>query len=440
MKALADQYSRKAVCYWCLIGIALAVLKNLLVQQTAQWLNVPPDSLTYQLHGTAFAMNWQGLPVDAAANKLVGFINSWRSESGPIWMPGMEISFLGVFGTYEWIYSAFLGCWQFFGEGWEQWALLANAGMAGSFPAAAFLLAKHLGANFRFSHIGALLVSLDPSIAVNSSWMLKDTLAGFVTVIAVILLCRLYDRPSLKNALWFSLALGPLAGVRFVAFAAFAVVLIGLIQLHFFRKASIAGIYGIALLSSISIWTFIYFAPTLPTVQKVQYAITSPLQGQTNTLNAQPGQAGADKSVVEWRRHLDEDPASAIIRAIVRTSLAPYPWVAFTHGLSGTNYIELYLPGTALWILCLPALLVGAVATIRQRKTKAIILLILLSILASAYITYFGEWSTRQRVFMNPVFYAFIAIGWQKLLGYRGRNAPDGAKGTYVLPDLGRMK
>jgi hypothetical protein len=65
------------------------------------------------------------------------------------------------------------------------------------------------------------------------------------------------------------------------------------------------------------------------------------------------------------------------------------------------------------------------VALARERVMTAV-LLFYLALVAVAYITFFGEWSTRQRIFMIPLFFAFAAIGWEKiwnLLRIRCRSA-----------------
>jgi hypothetical protein len=48
-------------------------------------------------------------------------------------------------------------------------------------------------------------------------------------------------------------------------------------------------------------------------------------------------------------------------------------------------------------------------------------MLALLGVLWCAYTIFLGEWSTRQRVFMMPVFFAFAALGFDSLMRSRSR-------------------
>ena len=110
----------------------------------------------------------------------------------------------------------------------------------------------------------------------------------------------------------------------------------------------------------------------------------NPIQAQAPTLTADAGQKGTDESVFEWRNDLRENPGWAIARAIARSLMVPYPQGAFTHGLSVDNYIELYLPCTALRILCLPAIFVGMVVALARERVMTTVLLLYSAVLAVA--------------------------------------------------------
>lgn len=114
---------------------------------------------------------------------------------------------------------------------------------------------------------------------------------------------------------------------------------------------------------------------------------------------------------------------TATVRSIARTLLAPYPWVAITQGLKGDSHLELYVLATAFWVFALPGTLLGLVIMVK-RDVKALMLLTLLGLITAAYIVFFGEWSTRQRVFMMPLLYCFSAIGWHWLWQTRQRQRP----------------
>jgi hypothetical protein len=433
MWKLAAKPDRRQVGLWCLLGIGLFALKMLAVQWMPQWADTPIDSLKFQLNAEAMWMNWMGLPVDARAYSLGGYLNYWQASLGDHWRPNAELSYVGVLGTHEWVYTAFLAAWLALGPDWEPWAMLANATMAGAFPAASFILVRQLGGRLAVAHLGALLVALEPSIAVNSAWLIKDTLAGFVALLVAITICRLHERPNWGRLIALALALGLLAGIRFVAFAAYVGALCAVVAwLLRQRSWKQAVAYATAGALSLVVWAFLYFAPVLPSLDQWTNAIENPMQAQARTLVAVEGGKGVDESVLAWTTLVQDRPAWAAVRSVLRTLMAPYPWVAFTHGLSGTNHLELYLPGTALWILSLPAILVGMLVAARQEPVKTGTLLSCLLLVAGAYILFFGEWSTRQRVFMIPLFFAFAAMGWDRIrlwLAKRGQtDAPaDGS-------------
>ncbi|GFM66533.1 hypothetical protein PSCICJ_26510 [Pseudomonas cichorii] len=427
MRFLADTDIKKNIVYWTLIGIFLGVLKSLIIRITPQWLDAPIDSLTYKLHAEAIYMHWTGLPVDAYAYKLSGYLNGWSGIYGPIWLPDATISYTGVLGTHEWVYSAFLASWQFISNDWVNLATLANAIIAGALPAAAFMITRGLGGSVKVSHLGALLVAIDPSLAINSSWLIKDTLAAFLSAAVIISTCSLYKRPSIKLTIILALSLGMLAGIRYAAFIAFGVAFFGLIVVLAFKKSQARALaFSLASVLALTIWGGIYFSasvneplnenkPSLvQTPSQLLLATSGLLQGQAQTLTADKGESGADKSVIEWRAYLQDSPVKAVLRSIVRTLFAPYPWTAITQEITGKNHIELYVFGTFFWVLTLPGLFIGMIIASKQ-GIKAYVLFLFLAIMTAAYIIFFGEWSTRQRIFMEPLFFSFAAIGWHKI-------------------------
>ncbi|UVJ42787.1 hypothetical protein NVV94_19620 [Pseudomonas sp. LS1212] len=414
-RLLADKEARKVVLTWTLFGILIGILKNLLVQMTPQWSDVPVDSLTYQLHAEALFMHWSGLPVDAHAYDLAGYLNGWQQLYDDMWMPDSRIAYASALGTHEWIYAAFLALWQVNGSDWVGVAILANAVLAGALPAAAFMITKELGGSFKICNLAALIVALDPSTAINSAWLIKDSLAALISVVAIIAICNLCKKPSLKFTLILALTLGLLAGVRFVAYIAFGVVMAGLVIYLIIKKTKVrAANLTVAGVISLALWVALYLVPSPPTPKQVIQAITSPIQAQATTLKADKNETGSDESVIQWRTYLNDNPLKAATRAIARTLFAPYPWTAITEGVTGTNHIELYLFGTLFWIITLPGIFMGmAIATRHGMTGYALVALIV--VITIPYLIFFGEWSTRQRVFMMPLFFSFAAIGWHHI-------------------------
>lgn len=130
MWLLAAKEDRHRVGYWCALGTGLAVLKMICVQMLPQWRDTPVDSIVSQLHAEAMLLNWQGLPVNASDHRLSAYVNYWQAQFGPLWLPDAQLSYVGVLGTYEWLYSAFLAGWKFMGAESLAWLAMGNAVMA----------------------------------------------------------------------------------------------------------------------------------------------------------------------------------------------------------------------------------------------------------------------------------------------------------------------
>lgn len=414
--ALSAQEDRRPVILWCLSGFLATCLKIWLVQQTPQWLDVSPDSRLYQLHAQALALHWQGESVDALSYKLYGFLASWASGRGLVWEPDMSLAYSGVLGTHEWLYAALLGGWQLLADNWLVWATYSNAALAAIFPAASYGIARCLGAPAKVASVAALLALVDPSSGVNASWLLKDTLAGFLAVTAIWAVLRTLQAPDESAPLVLFTAAAGLACVRFAGYAALilAIVVIAMTLFGRARRQSLKHL-GVCVLGSLVLFGILYSSPQFTTLRSLVVAAALPLEAQEATLNAGEGQRASDTTVMDWQTRWSEDPLEATATSVARTLFAPYPWVALTHGLSGTNSIELYYPGVVLWITCLPGILWGIPTGLRRAPREGLFLACMLLALLGAYTLFLGEWSTRQRVFMLPVFFGYAAVGWHDL-------------------------
>lgn len=415
MQSLADKEIKKLVLSWVLLGIIVSIFKNFLVQMTPQWSDVPVDSLTYQLHAKALYLHWSGYPVDAIQYRLTGYLNNWQPKYGPYWLPEAKISYAGVLGTHEWLYPALLAIFNNAGD--YKCGILANAVMAGAFPAATYLITRELAGSAKICNLAALFVTVDPSTAINSAWLIKDTLAALISAVAIIAICKVCKRSSLRFTLILALSLGVLAGVRYVAFISFGAVMAGLVLFLIIKKSKGRTIcLSAASIIALFIWGVIYIAPSIHTPDsRLILSILSPLQAQATTLNAKKHESGADETVIQWRSYLSDHPAKAVVRSIARTLFAPYPWSVFQDGITGSNHIELYLLGTFFWMLiAVPGIFIG-MAIACKNGLPACALIALVIIISIPYLMFFGEWSTRQRVFMMPLFFSFAAIGWQRI-------------------------
>lgn len=414
---LTDKDNQKQVLILCLIGFFIACFKVWLVQLTPQWHDVSSDSITYQLHAQALALHWQGQPVDSTFYRLVGFLNS---DLGPYWGPQMAISYAGVLGSHEWIYSAYLACWRLASEEWLTWAMYSNAALAAIFPAASYGIARSLDASRRVASFAAIITLIDPLSAVNASWLLKDTLAAFLAVCAAWAAVRLLRAPSTSTAIVMIIATAFFGSVRFAGFVAILIsTAIVLPTLYATPQRRSLAYLSSAAIGAVLLFCALYTFPKFTTVQNFSQAITLPLKGQQQTFARSSEDIAADNAVLEWKEQWKSNPIKSIVRSAARTLFAPYPWVAITTGLSFKNGIELYFPGMLIWIACLPGLAWGIALCIRVPNRQSLFLTSMLFAILVAYTIFFGEWSTRQRVFMLPIFFSIAAIGWCDLYDRR---------------------
>jgi len=416
---LAARADRRLVRQLTLWGLVAACAKIWLVQQAPQWHDTSPDSITYQLHAQALAAHWQGLPIDAKIHQLKGLLSFHDANGLGIWPANATLPYSAVLGTHEWLYAAYLAIWQLIASDWTAWATYSNGALAAFFPAAAFGIARCLGASARTAKFAATLALLDPSAAVNGAWLLKDTVAGWFALAAIWAAVRLIGQPHLQTVIIFAVAGGMLGAVRFAAFAAILVGVACVLPILLSKGRWAAVIHlAAATVAGLCIFSTVYALPVVserPVVQDPLLVLGTILAAQERTLAATSDHPAADSTVVEWRSRFLDDPLKAVTTSVARTLFAPYPWVALTHGLDYKNGIELYYPGVLLWVVCLPGIAWALVLLMQKPVEEFLFTAAVICALLGAYVIFMGEWSTRQRVFMLPVFFAFAAMGWADL-------------------------
>lgn len=431
IRACAPPERRPAALAWGIAGVAAAVSKVGLLRATPQWNDVPVDATGHALHGQAFAQHLVGLPVDPILHQLHGYLVWWAPHLGPRWLPDAAVGYGGVLGSSEWLYAFTLGLWGLIGPDWETGAWLWNAALVGAMAGAAVALAGQLELPSRIGHWAAALLAVEPSLAVNAAWTLKDPTATCLATLSLALLCKLLKRPTPGTVLVLSLLIGMLGGVRYVGLlclsGALAVVCA---QLMWRGQLSVrlgAAAAAVALVTGMT-WVTLYCAPLAPDPTCTRLALVKPLAAQATTFQASAGERGHDPTVQEWREEISSAPLVSGVRAVARTLLAPYPWVVWRPGLDWNNHIELYLPGAAVWMLLLPFALLGAARMTKRsiQDPRSLAFMVFLTLVASAYLVFFGEWSTRQRLFLQPLLMILIAVGIDRATLHRHwRSRPE---------------
>jgi len=433
--ALANRGTHRIVFALVLTGLLASALKIWLFQQTPQWHEVIPDSVTYHLNAQAFAAHWNGESVNGIDHNLRGLLAMGnRGLNKHEWSPNDHLSYASIMGSHEWLYAAYIAIWYFFCNATPEAVIASNALWAAFLPAAAFGIAINLGAKRYIAVAAAGLALADPSAGANASWLLKDTIAAFLTMATLWSLISYLKNNKGCHLFIASLALSGLGGIRFGAFAGM-VISIALICSWLLIKKQKKQALMLAC-TALFAWTIQGVYSQAPHIQVTSHtpgtsiknnggttknpkassnAVFRTFMGGTDVLTASEGETAADESVISWKNHLFEQPIHAIFRSLARTLFAPYPWVAIDPGLNWRSSSELYYPGTILWIICLPGILTFISTTARKSDPATWLLLLFLASQFAAYTIWLGEWSTRQRVFTLAAFFAIAMIGWVQL-------------------------
>jgi ABC-type amino acid transport system permease subunit len=139
-----------------------------------------------------------------------------------------------------------------------------------------------------------------------------------------------------------------------------------------------------------------------------------------------------DLSSTQWLQSLHTSPALALTKGMAHTLFGPYPWVPFTHGLT-YNSTELFYPGTVMGIIGLPfffialwRLLVRGYSELIRGSPELLVILSWAFLIVLEYMAYLGEFSSRQRVILIPLFWILVAFGVEQV---RARfNKPKAAR------------
>ena len=421
---LAPVDERDTVCAWLAIGVTAYAVKHLLIVALPQWSDTPLDASAYVTHAEALSLHWSGLPVDPEAYRLAGYIHWWGIEHGRLWMPNAPIPYAGVLGTSEWLYAGLLGLHLPFGAAWLNWATATNLLIAAMLPAMSWLLATELGAGRVGATAAATLMAVDPTTSINASWLLKDVLTTAVAMLALLAACRLRERSSLKALLILALALAALSATRFVGFIAIALALTSIVFVGLARRDALPWTHLLAVALSLLLSAGIAAYPQVPEHTQIIDTLINRFTAVNETLVAGERAQAFDPAVHEWRDRLRNDPLLAGLQVIARTLCAPYPWSFLKQPLTGESHMELYLLGSLVWLLSLPLIGIGLLTVARRRTFVDLLCLGVISALAFAYIVTLGEWSTRQRAFMNPLFFAFFGIGLMRARSWLSAGLP----------------
>ena len=416
---LAQRETRATVIGLVMVGCVLAALKIWLFQQAPQWHDTLPDAATYEWNARAMVDHWAGEDVSMQSYGLRGLAGSEQR----VWKAEDAVSYASVIGSNDWLYTAYVATWFWFTGGGTPEIIYSNAWLAGFLPAAAFGIALALGANRRLAIFAGAVAAFDPNAGANASWLLKDTLAAFLAMAALWGTLVYCAERRLVGLLVAVVSFGLVGVTRQVAFFAGLAALVLCAGNWLLRKEyRTSVVICVAAVCAIGVRFAILQLPVIvqpeTTPGTIVNSMSSVLQGGIDILMADAGSQNADETTNHWRDALRTNFGFSIVKSVAHTLFAPYPWVALHPGMDWRSISELYYPGVLLWIAMLPGIAFCIVVMIRRLTPEAVVLLVFMGSLLLAYTVFHGEWSTRQRVFVLPAFWAIGVLGWSSLLAW----------------------
>lgn len=418
MVSLAMEADRRLVSLLFCAALLLYTAEVLWVQTTEQWTHGVFDTPRYDLNARALAMHWTGQAVPAAAFRLDALAAAGVAE----WRPDDTRPYVAVFGFSRYFYQLYVAAIYVLTQGSQATAVFSNLSWAAALPIGAFLLANGLFESRRVAGLAAGLALLDPMPAVWSAILMRDVMIAFLSTLTLagsvhLLRCR---RGRWENGLAIVLAGSLLALTRFNSVAAlalgwFSVALPARRARHVMLVVTGMGVALFALVQTVpeleSRWENSLPGQVLQeglAIYQKSRVVDAIASGAVGT-----GPHGRIDAVrQEWYTNLREQPLWInLARAVARSLMAPFPWVALTHGLTGTNYYELLFPGMALWILFLPAFFYALWHAPVRRDPAVRFCLVWLGTVMVVYIIGYGQLDGRNRLMAQPLLWVFAARG-----------------------------
>jgi 4-amino-4-deoxy-L-arabinose transferase-like glycosyltransferase len=423
MRALAPARHRAAVDAIFAVALLAYTLEVLALQSLPAWSDAFPDSTRYDRNARALVLHWQGQAVPTADYLLKGLRFLGVAE----WPPGDAYDYTQALGMSRYLYQLLLAGIYALTDGSRTTAVFANVPFLAAAAGGTYLLAYSLFGG-TVARLAAALVVLDTNFAVWGSVLLRESLLLFLVVLAFLSTVRMLkgEGRTAANLAVGSGAIGLLTLVRFNAVAALLLAGFAALPARMWLPAIrrlVPALAGLALLGFLLARAFPGLAPALENSLPGQVAIENLniLRSGELVLNAATGSdAGREVHVnavrQEWHTALREQPLWLNgLKALTRSLMGPYPWVALTRGLSGENFYELMYPGMALWLLFLPAFLY-ALWRLPFRDEPALRLCVAwLALVALIYIVGYGQLGGRERMMAQPLLWILAAEGARRL-------------------------
>ena len=426
---IADASQRKILCLLFLGGLAWFTFAILEVRSFPQATAEAPDASTYHLYATAITTHWNGEVV-----RREDFPLPWLDQHGRDWFPEENLPLGYVMGTRNYLYQAYAAVIYYFTGIHRIHVYLSQAILLAAIPPFVFGIAQLLFRERRVALLAVCLVFVDANFPVVGAFLLKESLLCLI-ILVVLWLTILVFRGAFQ---WYIpvllvMAIAGLSVLRFhgnVAWWLAMFLVLGIAKnccgkLRWYIAGLVLASYVAAAVVFLPPWTWgkhFQFSIGLTDVASTNLVA---LYGGVGTLvKAWIGETVENEPSIssfkniarepwtaDWFQLVKDDPFKALIRSIVRTVFAPYPWIWFKDGLLGNNWYELMYPGVIPWCFGFPF---GIVALWKLRikiSPMLFFIFIWIGVTVAFYLVFQGEFSTRARVHLMPVFWIFIAYG-----------------------------
>jgi len=405
-----------------LFSLALLVytLEIFLVQSLPAWSDEFPDSHRYDVNARALVLHWQGLTVPAADFLLKGLLR----QGIEAWPPDSTYDYATVLGMSRYAYQFILAGIYALTDGSRPTAILINTPLLAATAAGTYLLSLEWFGRRGGAALAAALVMLDTNFAVWGSVLLRESLMELLVLLSFLSAVRLLKT---RNRRWRErlsggMALSLLAMVRFNAAAALLLAWLCAIIARPGRTALKHFAIGTLTLSLIGFGA-VHLLPGLQPVLEnslpgrlVQENLRIFQQGGQLLESAVQGKQEAGEHVnavrQEWHEALRTQPLWLNgLKAVTRSLMGPYPWVALTHGLKGNDFYELMYPGMTLWLVGLPAFIYALWRLPVVSDPALRLWLVWWLTVAAVYIIGYGQFGGRERMMAMPLLWIFAAEG-----------------------------
>ncbi len=385
------------------------------------------DSEQYKLFSQALVEHWRGNDVYISEYSLPGL-----SRENPTWKADAYISYAKIFLSVHYLYEVYLGIFQYLTDMDLRWVLVGNVLFLAAVPVITFNIAGTIFEEKRYALFAGGLTLLDPSFAGVGVYIIKDSLTVFlVSILLLVSIKILNDKPSFRMLLLFAVFIVLTAISRYPAIiGVYGGLVFFLLLMKFRNKQPVARLVVVMIAAFIMTGYAHYqnkYFEEMFTVNPYPILKTLKNKGEINfndKVNVSDEAGNSGRIAGSQKETRTDEPVTAedsfalrIAKSITHTLFAPYPWTIISSGVQ-YKFSELFIPGVTMWILALPFVVFFLFRASYLNAPEILFLVSTSAIIMFLYIVGYGEFSTRHRVFLLPVYWVLATAGFRSFSIY----------------------